>query len=542
MITDLTRHMARRRPRTPATPPFAKGGVEIGFTEDRTPVAWPPPSRQQASHGLVLGRSGAGKTLAAAYVNVGETLTAEATLPPSERHATLIVDPKGDLVKAVLEGCAALAPHRLGDIAFLDPFAPDRGFPFNLKHLRRGPNTPIDLQALQLANLAATVSTASGAQKHLGVGSRQVDLMSVALTAALDCDHPAASPVWALDAFQIKGGLSILAGLTKSARARQVLEHAKVSDELQASCASRLRLAFAASEALERASSAPGCIQFGGLLAPGRLTLVDLGRPTAGMEALTKFYANLVVRLAIDHLMERPSPYPGHHVRIMVDEAQIVSDVLADVGERTLTTGRSRNISLIVLSQGTRLIREASDTLLHTLITNTTMRLVGRLSAPDADLMARELAPKAGIDESVSAFRGRLSAAITNLPDREFLLMHPGGRHRLRTRDIDVAGWERAALERATEIDAMKCRLALPHNTPPRLNLAALAPPPPERRHGRRRSRGRQKQSRRAQAQEQPPTPSRARPPSTEPQTPQPTSRPPVSGPPARTGPRSRWG
>jgi hypothetical protein len=45
-------------------------------------------------------------------------------------------------------------------------------------------------------------------------------------------------------------------------------------------------------------------------LSPGRITLVDLGRPVGGLTSLQAFYANVLCCLAIEHLMERRSPWP----------------------------------------------------------------------------------------------------------------------------------------------------------------------------------------------------------------------------------------
>jgi len=458
MIHDWTRLLLRLgRKARPATAEAASGAL-IGYTSEGVGVRWPAPTRELAAHGLVLGASGAGKTVLTVTALLGELATLQQR-PGDERPVLCVVDPKGDLVAGLLEGLAYNAPELLSSVNYLDPFGP--GFPFNLRHLALG-ETPLDIRATQLAALVAEVSTSTGSQRHLGVGARQVDALVHLILAALDTEHPDGSVLWALDALTTAEGFAGLAKLTRSARARQFLKSARLSDELRASTASRLRAAFAATSSLERLVTTPSCLQLADLLAPGAITLIDLGRPTAGLTSLQTFYANLLVRLIVEHLMERPSPYRGAHVRLVIDEAQVVAAVLSDVAERVLTTGRSRAVSLTALSQGTVLLREAGASLLQVLLTNSPLKLVGRLAAPDAALLAREQAPRPGVDEPAGRIRERFASAVTNLPEREFFCLRPSQRQRFTSLTVDLPAWERAAEEGRAVIEAVKERHAVP--------------------------------------------------------------------------------
>lgn len=390
------------------------------------------------------------------------------------RSALLVVDPKGDLIMTLLAGLAAVAPHRLEDVRLLDPFAKGGGFSFNLAKMTLG-ETPVDIRALQLATLTASVSTAAGAQKHLGSGARQIDVIQNVILGALTTKHPAANLIWALEALLLPRGLKMLAALSASERARLFLSTAYLSDELRASSAARLRLAFAPSDDVERMISASDCIQWADVLAPGRICLVDLGRPTGGLRILQEFYANVICRLAFDYLLERPSPWRGHHVRIVLEEAQVTATVLADCAETLLTRGRSLGLSVVTISQGTVLLREASDSLLGVLLGNTPMKLVGRLAAPDAEIFAREQAPRKGIDESVSEVRTKFVTSITNLDDREFVKITPGGRQRFISAEVDLAGWNEAVVKQAEAIRAARTRLNLPEVATKRVTLAEAA-------------------------------------------------------------------
>lgn len=469
MTLDFTKWAVRRRQNqrlnTKSAPVALPDEPVIGRGKDEYPITWPMPTLEKTASQLILGSSGCGKTLLCANGLVQELANED-----EDRLAVFIVDPKGDLVEAVLQGLAAVAPHRLGDVFYLDPFS-EEGFPFNLNLLTLG-RTPIDVRSAQIAELVATVSTAMGAQKHLGVGARQVDVLTHLILGSLTCPDPRANVLWALDALTTMGGFKRLAGLTTSARAKHFLSSSRLAAELKASSSSRLRSALAMSEQLERLVAAPDCIQWEELLAPGKITVLHLGQPTGGMASLREFYGNLICRLAIDFLLSRPSPWRGHHVRMVVDEVQIVAPALSDSAEAILTTGRSRGVSLTAISQGTILIERASETLLRTLFTNSPLKFIGRLSAPDAEMLAREQAPKQGTDENVAAVRSRFSTSVCNLEDRQFFRLLPGDSRRFRTADVDMEAWRKASEEREEEIRKVKTRLALPPDMRPRVTLA----------------------------------------------------------------------
>jgi hypothetical protein len=423
---------------------------------------------------LVLASSGAGKTVLVAHALLREIL-ASRSLPPEQQPSTFVIDPKGDLALALRSAIAAEAPELLSAVRYLDPFGAE-GFPYNLTCLERG-TTPIEIRALQIAHLVA--NTSSG-----GVGVRQVDLLHHLILGALSVPQPA-SLLLALDALVLPAGMARLGAVTESERAKQFLATAKINEELRQSTSTRLRMVLGIAPEIERLFTADRCIQFADLLGPGRVTIADLGRPTGGLTALQTFFANSVCRLVIESLLERPSPWDGHHCRLVVDEAQIVAPVLADPAELLLTTGRSRGLSLTLLSQGTALLDAASPTLLSVILSNTPLKFIGRLNAPDAERLAREQAPIRGIDESLAATRAAFISAVTNSRDREWYRLTPGGRERFHAVPIDVAAWSRASAKHARDLADVRRRLALPRRASPRVTLEALtadAPVQPRRR------------------------------------------------------------
>lgn len=447
-------------------------GVPLSDGDDGPPAIWPTPSRDTAGHAVVLASSGAGKTVLLAAAQLDEYLAA-VSQDGAGGESLVLLDCKGDLIAAFLAGLCAQAPEFIENVAFLNPFSA-AGFGFNPNRAPAG-NTPIDIRASQLAGLVSQVSTATGAQRHLGAGSRQLDVLQNVILGVLSSSHPAANLTWALDCLTLPNGLAMLAKVAGSERAKAFLANTSLGDELRTSCAARLRMAFASCEMLERVIAAPTCLDLRALTGPRQIVLIDLGSPPGGIEALTAFWANLLVRQLADILLERQSPWPGHHTRLVIDEAQIAAPVLGDIAERILTTGRSRGISLVTLSQGTTLIDAASPTLLRVLLTNAPTKIVGRLAVADAELLAKEQAARPGVDESLSALRGRFTTVITNLPNREFFLLQPGGRVRFRSRSVDLASWEFARREHEPLVAACLARHGLPANLPARVSLAEAA-------------------------------------------------------------------
>ncbi len=394
---------------------------------------------------------------------------------PALRQTLVVLDPKDDTVKYVLAAIAQRAPERLADVVYLDPF--HVGFPFNLNKLpARG--VPVEIRTLSLAELVNAVSTAVGGVPRSvgGTGARQLDVLQHVLLGAATATHPASSPLLALDALVEKDGLKRLASLITSRRAKQFLENAFLSPELQASCASRLRTAFAATDHLEAMIAADTCIDIAEILAPGKIVLVPLGNAPGGLVALTTFFANLVFRLIVQELLSRPSPWRGHHVRLVVDEAHVVAPALADEAELILTIGRSKGLSLTVISQGTALLDAAKSTLLPVLFGNTPTKMVGRLAVQDAGLLSRERSPSPGVQERLAALQESFAVDTANLPDRAFVLLMPGSQRHFFSKDIDVDDWRRAMREHAAQLRAVRARYALPPSPAPRLLLADIVP------------------------------------------------------------------
>lgn len=466
MVVDLTRLIGAvggLNSPTRAAPRVPQGGIEVGRAEDGTPVHWPRPVQSAAGHALVLAASGAGKTVAVADVLAREVALGERR-PERDRPSLIVLDPKGDLAKHLAQALSAITPSSLSALTVLNPFSA-AGFAFNLNLAKS--TVPLDIRALQLAHLVAEVSTGIGSARA-GMGTRQVDVLQHALLGALAVTLDGASPLLALDALVEREGLAALARLTTSERARQFLENTKLAPELQSSTSSRLRMALSATDELERLIVAPSCIDIASLTAPGQIVVIDLGAPPGGLTPLITFWANLLLRQFVDHLLARPSPWHGHHTRLVIDEAHIVSPVLSDVAEVLLTTGRSRGISLVTMTQTLSLLQRSSAELVRCLEANVPFKLAGRLAPGDAELMARGM----GV---TGAARERLVQVVTNLADRHFVCLQPGFVSQFRTRDVHIRSWREAERRSSGEIETANTRFRVPPTASRRAQLRDLS-------------------------------------------------------------------
>jgi|GEM_PF-1942370 len=438
----------------------ATGGTDrniLGHDRHGDPVEWPRPDIAVAGSVLCLAASGAGKTEMLAGAISRELAGDSEGNDIAKRIAHTVVCTKGDIVHRVHAAILASCPARAGDVVLLEPFGGRAVPPLNLCKLE-GDHDPAVL-AVQLADLLAKTSASVGDARVAGLGARQIDVLAQLFEAALACEHEDRSLLWALDALNDKGGLALLGKLTSSKRSKRfLLSGTAISDELTASCASRIRSAFALTPTIEAMISAPTCVPIvsNGVLGPGKVLLVDIaGAPTT---TLRDVFANLLLRLVFDQALSRPSPWKGWPLRVTVDEAHTVAPTLADVAELVATTGRSKGISATYSLQSAVLLESHSRTLLEVLVGNARASIIGRVSAEDAKRFARTRAPQPGVEESFNAIQAAFAAGAANARNREFFYLTPGTQRRFRSADIPVRDWDEAAQRFASEIQQARQR------------------------------------------------------------------------------------
>lgn len=436
-----------------ALPP--PSGVVLGETREGQAVSLPSFEGSTAATSVIMGASGAGKSVLA-----GHWLTST-ILDDASDAAFVIVDPKADTILAVLQNLARERPEILssGRIRYVNPFA--GAFPFNVVKAPLG-RVPADMRARQLALLTGLLTAQAGMKADGGIGARQLDILTAVYTVIFELAerHPTASLLWAGDALT-PDGMKLLAR-EASTRLRETLTQ-KIPEDLMVACAARTRLAWSSFATLAASTSASSCLDFADLTAPGAITLIDLGDPLGGPE-VRSFYASVLVRLIVDHLLSnRPSPFSGHHCQLVIEEAAQVATVLGDTAETLAQTGRSRRLGATVLLQGAQAIERAAPGLLETLVANAPTIIAGRLgSAADAERFSRNVAPPPGGATDTRAIQMRLAASLANLRPREFFALTAGERRKFRSADVDVAGGETALRRHAAEIAGLKSRYVLP--------------------------------------------------------------------------------
>jgi hypothetical protein len=454
----------------------------VGFTEKNQPIIVETPNREACFSAFLTGGSGSGKTVLSVCILKNEIVIA-AKIPEEDRPSFICIDVKYDLLEYLIGALSAEAPEILSRIKYLDVFSPG-GFAFNFCKMPTPPGTSREFQALALAEIISTVSTQRGNVSSLSTGSRQIDVLFHCFLAAMDIKDKRANILMALDGLSDpRSGLLRLAMATTNQRARAFLmtNGSSLSPDLRSSSAARIRTAFLSSD-LERIVSADHCIDMDEITGPNSITLMDLSSPPSGMQSLQSFYAGIFCRAIFDSLMARKSPSEMSHCRIVLDEAQITlnNSTTQNSIETILSGGRSRNISTFIITQTPASISEISPELLKIIFTNCRDRWVGRSSSIDSTIISKMVSAKKGTDEPTSIVQSRISTALCNLSDREFMRILPGSHERFRTVDLPIDKWRQAAEKHAAEIEAMKRRYRL-EDQPPRATLSDLVPELPKK-------------------------------------------------------------
>lgn len=476
MITDATRiwtwFQAARQKLAPAKSPPGPDGPIMGYTEEGVPVPWPLPGKQAAGHSYIAAASGTGKSCAVAH-GITQEFLANQTLPPEQRRALCVVDPKSDLADLTIKLCLLHAPEKADNVHYFDPLG--RGMKLGISQLPAH-GTPLEIRAMEIAYLVAEATSSVGTQKSLGAaGPKQISTIYHYLLAAMASEHESRNILWSLDCLQRRLEKT-LARLTTSRRAREFLLADNVDESLRSSCALKLQTALATTDRVEAMTCADSAPDWQALLGPDQLGIFDFGAPM--LANLRSFFANLIVRLCLSFLLNtRESPYPGHVAHVFVDEAPVLIPTLSDLANDILTLGRSKGISLCQISQAVSQLAKAADgTYLKTILTNVPDRYYSRMAMSDCLLLAKEIAPLPGSQQGLSELQRQYAALLGCLPDRQFLYMAPGGvRERFRTADIPMEKLDQVGRDKADVIEQIKNRYRLPENPPPRVTLAEVS-------------------------------------------------------------------
>ena len=423
------------------------------------------PSTARGGSGWIGGSTGCRKSTLFTNLQVQSIAYEYAHVPPGARRSWVLFDLKGDGCEPLLGGLARI-PGALENTYYLDPFARNGApgqFPLNLMRADTA-GLPKDLLAVQFAHLIGHVSGAGVLAMPLG--GRQMERISSTAYAAWET--PGSSPIWIVDALSSPSAMDRLAARCPNERARRFLQAVRLPPDAMAATWTRVKSVLSPYAEVENMFGASSSLDWARLTAPGVTTIVRMGDPPGGGLELVEFFASLLVRQCVSYLLaSRQSPWPGHATTIAIDECQLAAVGLQDVLRRLVETGRSRNIQILLISQGTRALRDASGALFESLLTNSRYAITGRLASADSALYVREALGPAVAQSAAS----RIVSELISLPPGEFYFSEANGLPiRFKAMDADREGWARALRANAAAIEAMKRRLC-PRPLPPASHL-----------------------------------------------------------------------
>ncbi len=470
---DFSRRHHHHPPAPPPPVALPADSTVVSARGLEPPVSLRRPSTQSSESLICLGRSGSRKSTLMLQSYVRAIAYEYRHVAPGRRRSFAIIDFKDDLAEGLLAGLAAEVPQALENTYFLNPFSRNAGiFPYNLVHADAC-GTPNDMRARQIAHL---VGRASGTGVlAVALGGRQLELIAALFHAIFECDHPSRSLAWAADALASSDGIGRLASLCRSERARRTLLSLRLPPDVLASTGTRIRSVLSAYQDLENMMSAPTCVNWRNLTSPGTVTICALGKPIGGALELAEFHGNVLVRQCIEFLLaSRTSPTNQPPVTVAIDECQMAASAIHDCLRRVIETGRSRNVQVHLICQGTRALRDASGALFESLLTNCAYTFCGRLSSSDATLFCRE-----ALGPSIpAAAANRIAGELISLPPGEFFFSEGDGKpRRFRGAPPDLNAWRQASVSRAGDIAAVRRRLC-PQPLPPATHLWDVASGP----------------------------------------------------------------
>ena len=432
------------------------GAIKIGASalDPSLPVSLNLPDLLGAGHGLVLGRTGTGKTRLALGI-IGELLRLFVRSPLAA--CLHIVDFKGDLITLIRDFIAELAdrlPPQQADrllaaLVIIDPFASGALVPLNVLARDRDSAVPPEVQAYEVASMFERMARApTGVVQDqmlfnlilMGVCDGNLslpDLVPLIMDPMARAAVAARSPNADVRRFFVEGRpvpVSSAAGL--QARFSRLLR-------LPATCL------------MLRARS---CLDFRSLLRD-KIVLANLGNPPLGCEDIARWWGGLVTLKTTRAIFERSPEEAARPVLMAVDEWQEglgAGDEMAENYERVLAMARSKGVALMLMSQSLAAAAKISSSLPKIVATNTSHQFLFSASAEDAKAMAHMLPvsnrhprePAAPWEErpktpylAAQEELTKLVDGVTHLPDRTFYYWQrraPYKAQLVRALDIDV--------------------------------------------------------------------------------------------------------
>ncbi|MGB8294687.1 MAG: DUF87 domain-containing protein [Polyangia bacterium] len=432
------------------------GAIRIGTSalDPSLAVSLNLPDLLGAGHGLVLGRTGTGKTRL--VVGIIRELLRLFVLSPSSARIYL-TDFKGDLATLIRDLIAELVDqlppqhaNRLIDaLVVIDPFAEGGLVPLNV--LAREPDSPVppEAQAYEVASMFERMTRAP-----TGVVQDQL-LFSLLLMGV--CDGHLGLPDL-VPLIMDPAARAAVAARSPNADVRRFFVEARPvpvtsAAGLQARFSRLLRL-----PATRLMLGARGCIDFRSLMRD-KIVVANLGNPPLGCEDIARWWGGLITLKTTRAIFERSPEEAGRPVLMAVDEWQeglAAGDETAENYERVLAMARSRGVALMLISQSLAGAARISSSLPKVVATNTSHQALFSAASEDAKAMAHMLpvtgrhprepaqpweerpkSPYLTAPEELA----RLVDGVTHLPDRTYYFWQrrvPYKAQLVRALDVDV--------------------------------------------------------------------------------------------------------
>ncbi len=323
------------------TTELASSSVPVGWTHRRgRRESLRLTDREMRRHGLVVGRTGSGKTM----LIIGWLMWCLVHRP---EWRWVLVDPKGELAALVLELVPAIAA-RSGltpdDITVVSPWS-GRLVPLNLLRLT---GLPPDVHAGLVVNLL---------EAYLGerFGGRGRPMLHALVAAALELRGSLSTCLSILEDDRVA---TAAAGRIQNPNTRRFLTRVlpREPEASRSSLRSRLR-ALLQMRALRAMLEAGDCIAANRLIG-SRVTSLNFGGAPAGCHEVSLALSSWLLDLTLNACFARPTGSPP--LVLIVDEAQSVIRESAGGLEKALQELRWKNVSLISMTQSVEQLRDPS--------------------------------------------------------------------------------------------------------------------------------------------------------------------------------------
>lgn len=200
------------------------------------------------------------------------------------------------------------------------------------------------------------------------------------------------------------------------------------------------------------ALSAPSCISFADALERG-LTIVGLGEPPAGAEALTRFYGGILIGMLMRAILSRPIRPETPPVPVIFDEFQEgMQTAQAAQFSRLTALARYKRVAFTFINQHPGQLSAVDPGLIRALRTNTGIECAFRANLEDARAYAHALPVPAS--SRSGEVRQSLVEELTRLERREFLLWIKGPvpAQRVRSPRLDLDGLRTLAADAPDDV------------------------------------------------------------------------------------------